>query len=130
VFLNVLICKSIIFVVCVFCCLIIRWLPTVIAAAKKKVLINVALGFDSYLVMRHGLHSSTSTPAVEQEKSSNFGTNHADPPAFYPRRLGCYFCNDIVAPGNSMADRSLDQQCTVTRPVNIYIYIYICTIFS
>ena len=114
--LNVLRCKLIILDAYVFYCLIIRWLPTVIAAAKKKILINVALGFDSYLVMRHGLHS-TSTPEVEQEKPSNVGTNHANPPAFYPRRLGCYFCNDIVAPGNSMADRSLDQQCTVTRPV-------------
>jgi ubiquitin-like modifier-activating enzyme ATG7 len=70
-----------------------RWLPTVLANAHNKPIINTALGFDSYVVMRHGLPS-------QQEKS----------------RLGCYFCSDVIAPIDSLSSASLDQQCTVTRP--------------
>ncbi|RNF16828.1 putative ubiquitin activating E1 enzyme [Trypanosoma conorhini] len=72
-----------------------RWLPTVMATAHNKPLINAALGFDTYVVMRHG---------VEEKEGSAAS------------RLGCYFCSDVVAPRDSVTARSLDQQCTVTRP--------------
>ncbi|KAL6076176.1 Autophagy protein 7 [Balamuthia mandrillaris] len=71
-----------------------RWLPSVIAAAKHKLVINAALGFDTFLVMRHGV------PSPDDDT----------------QELGCYFCNDVVAPQDSLTDRTLDQQCTVTRP--------------
>jgi len=50
-----------------------RWLPTVMGAAKNKIVINAALGFDTHVVLRHGMRTQKD-------------------------RLGCYFCNDVVAP--------------------------------
>ena len=54
-----------------------RWLPTVIGKAANKIVMSAALGFDSYVAMRHGM--SSSNPGQE---------------------LGCYFCNDVVAPAD------------------------------
>jgi ubiquitin-like modifier-activating enzyme ATG7 len=89
-----------------------------LSALHGKLLINSALGFDTFLVMRHGLEEKATRehaaePAAEERSDSHEGEDgHA--PA--PGKLGCYFCNDIVAATNSQKDRSLDQQCTVTRP--------------
>lgn len=79
-----------------------RWLPTVMGKSAGKIVMNAALGFDTYVVMRHGVKQAgagATSPASESESE-----------------LGCYFCNDVVAPADSMKDQTLDQQCTVTRP--------------
>jgi ubiquitin-like modifier-activating enzyme ATG7 len=55
-----------------------RWLPTVMGKAAGKIVMNAALGFDSYVVLRHGAE-------VREEGDHT---------------LGCYFCNDVVAPGD------------------------------
>ena len=86
-----------------------RWLPTVMALATETPMINAALGLDSWLVMRHGPSSSCLSSLTPNKNDNNGGS-------IPPQRLGCYFCGDIVAPENSTRDRTLDQQCTVTRP--------------
>jgi len=73
-----------------------RWLPTVMGKAAGKIVLNAALGFDTFVVMRHGLKVKPSSSADVE--------------------VGCYFCNDVVAPADSVKDATLDQQCTVTRP--------------
>ena len=127
-----------------------RWLPALLCAAKDKLAITAALGFDSFVVMRHGsgpapapapapataparadgacaqadakaadevVMQVTAKAAVERAAKSAAGTPRADVGSSGTRpRLGCYFCNDVVAPVNSTLDRTLDQQCTVTRP--------------
>jgi ubiquitin-like modifier-activating enzyme ATG7 len=85
-----------------------RWLPTLLCAAHDKLLINCALGFDSYLVMRHG-------HGVESESDVAVNTSS---------RLGCYFCTDVVAAVNSQKDRTLDQQ--VRRLPDPLLIIYRC----
>lgn len=79
-----------------------RWLPTVMGKASRKIVMNAALGFDSFVVMRHGVADSA--------------TDHAPADSEGRADLGCYFCNDVMAPANSVKDQTLDQQCTVTRP--------------
>ncbi|KAF5389397.1 hypothetical protein D9757_004401 [Collybiopsis confluens] len=97
-----------------------RWLPTVVGRAKNKVVLipitegpiltieqlvmNAALGFDTFLVMRHGARPEPGNTDQRDE----LGGSH--------QHLGCYYCNDIVAPSDSLTDRTLDQMCTVTRP--------------
>ncbi|CAH2313183.1 ubiquitin-like modifier-activating enzyme ATG7 isoform X1 [Pelobates cultripes] len=94
-----------------------RWLPTVIAASQRKLVINAALGFDTFVVMRHGLKKPEE---VDDSRSATASSSELLGSSLFSNipgcKLGCYFCNDVVAPGDSTRDRTLDQQCTVSRP--------------
>ncbi|KAJ1848720.1 Autophagy protein 7 [Coemansia sp. RSA 2708] len=79
-----------------------RWLPTLLGTLHRKIVICVALGFDSFVAMRHGIYAHNDDAGLAADSDA--------------ARLGCYFCNDVVAPTDSLSDRTLDQQCTVTRP--------------
>ena len=96
-----------------------RWLPAVICSSLNKLCVNVALGLESYLVIRHG-----DGPASESPQPPPPAGEALAPPSTKPfnltldphPRLSCYFCSDVTPPQNSTLNRTLDQQCTVTRP--------------
>jgi ubiquitin-like modifier-activating enzyme ATG7 len=74
-----------------------RWLPTLMGKAAGKIVLNAALGFDTYVVMRHGL-KKTQEGEVE---------------------LGCYFCNDVVAPADvstlmMIVGHTTDNMCSLS----------------
>lgn len=70
-----------------------RWLPTVMGKKWNKVVVNAALGFDSFLVMRHGAgRRRTRSGELEAEGIGEREKKERK------KGLGCYYCNDIVAP--------------------------------
>lgn len=86
-----------------------RWLPTVIAQSNSKLIINAALGFDTYLVQRHG--------ARKLEKHEAGATASASSRRIAGSNLGCYYCNDVVAPGNVSLVRPLNCFRADAQPI-------------
>jgi len=96
-----------------------RWLPTLAAAASNTPCINVALGFDSFVVIRSGMTSNGkemprgshaeagSMSGVASGKDDAKSSDCADLMCEDPH-LGCYFCQDVVAPADSTQGRTLD----------------------
>ncbi|CAI0557912.1 unnamed protein product [Linum tenue] len=75
-----------------------RWLPSLLCANANKITITAALGFDSFLVMRHG---PGPLPNASKADAANALSDEMESLALSNReqqRLGCYFCNDVVQP--------------------------------
>ena len=67
------------------------------------------MGFDTYLVMRHGLKRSLSESCSVELSSNSF--------SIPGHMLGCYFCNDVVAPGDvSSSDPVVPQTFRIVTP--------------
>ena len=93
---------------------------------RLQLVVNAALGFDTFVVMRHGMKRPPGESA-ESSPSSSTGTSSSSStpgPATLPaaslfsnipgHRLGCYFCNDVVAPGD-VSD--------VCRPISVVTFL-------
>ena len=62
-----------------------------------QLVINSALGFDTFLVMRHGVKKPRVAMATGEEAAQ---LQPCMPKTIAGSDLGCYFCNDVVAPGD------------------------------
>lgn len=65
---------------------------------SRQLVLTAALGFDSYLVIRHGYRGKDTDMSV--------GTSMPRGP-IPGNLLGCYFCNDVVAPGDVSGYREI-----------------------
>lgn len=84
----------------------------------RQLVINAALGFDTFVVMRHGLKKPPVGQGVAAGPDSSSSCSSASSSSSTPagpapavqgsslfsnipgHKLGCYFCNDVVAPGD------------------------------
>jgi hypothetical protein len=73
--------------------------------SSSQIVLNAALGFDTYLVMRHGARASSLSTGTD-------GKPH--------QRLGCYYCNDIVAPADVRS--SFPSSNSPRHPALIFIF--------
>ena len=109
-----------------------RYFPTILSALYGKLCISVGIGYESFVIVKHGNYKSgfyekvleevakTHNEKIPEEKlENNIENNTENELEWKPELLsdnGCFFCSDYLPPTDSMSNRSLDQQCTVSRP--------------
>lgn len=60
---------------------------------------NGALGFDTFLALRHGVRCTENSMEVDENAGSSTSSQLLSS-SVKGRDLGCYYCNDVVAPGD------------------------------
>lgn len=70
-----------------------RWFPAFLAKLDGIPCFTAAIGFDTYVAMRHGKTFNESGP-----------------------ELGCYFCSDVLELNDTTKNATMDKKCTVSRP--------------
>ena len=83
-----------------------------------QLVINSALGFDTFLVMRHGVKKPRVAMATGEGAAQ---LQPCMPKTIAGSDLGCYFCNDVVAPGDVS---KIDEQCLTCRLHALHTWIF------
>ena len=96
--------KDDLFCSCWYYCAVLSLFIVIVLTPAVQLVMNAALGFDTFVVLRHGFRgplppSSTLASAESAAAASNV-TDALSGRKINGRDLGCYFCNDIVAPGD------------------------------
>lgn len=103
-----------------------RYFPTTIGALYNKNVISIGIGYESFIIVQHGCYGAEEvrkifadhTPSDFRQLSEDSPLN----PVFLVDKnnpetdYGCFFCSDYVTPVDTVSNRSMDQQCTVSRP--------------
>lgn len=116
-----------------------RYFPTTIGALYNKNVISIGIGYESYIIVQHGCYGvqetknihdlantnliceNKETKEIDQtddnsEKETEKCNKHLIDENNQESDYGCFFCSDYITPVDSMSNRSMDQQCTVSRP--------------
>lgn len=109
-----------------------RYFPTILSALYGKLCVSIGVGYESLVIVKHGNYEAgfyeevlkqaqmqeSEHVAEDKQEETDESKNKVDD-QWKPKIVndhGCFFCSDYLPPTDSMTNRALDQQCTVSRP--------------